>query len=145
MAKIMPIQSGWRGQTYNDYPRTEHQMSQAGWCNINDPETNATFQIGHSFSMGDEDKEHFTKTRSVSIPTGNSYGRATYQEREEITETLDMCGYHARKQAGLFDQTPAITATVEDIEAAEADAADANAEMWKARYEAEKARRLNDI
>jgi hypothetical protein len=114
-------------------------MSQSAWCNINDKETNAPFQIGHAFNADDEDREHFTKTRKVNVPTGDSYGRPTYQERQEITETLDMCGYHSRKQAGLFQKTPEITAEVIDDIEAEADQADAD--MWKARYEAEKARR----
>jgi hypothetical protein len=117
-------------------------MSVAAWCNINDPETNVLYQIGHPFNGDDEDREHFTKTRSVSVETGNSYGRATYQERKEVTDSLDMCGYHARKQAGLFNAPPpdqaALTAEIVEAETA---AADADAEMWKARYEAEKARR----
>jgi hypothetical protein len=114
-------------------------MSQSAWCNINDKETNAPFQVGHAFNADDEDREHFTKTRKVNVETGNSYGRPTYQERQEVTETLDMCGYHSRKQAGLFQATPEITAEVIDDIEAEADQADAD--MWKARYEAEKARR----
>src|ERR1700733_240759 len=89
-------------------------MSQSAWCNINDKETNAPFQVGHAFNADDEDREHFTKTRKVNVETGNSYGRPTYQERQEITETLDMCGYHSRKQAGLFQKTPEITAEVID-------------------------------
>jgi hypothetical protein len=113
-------------------------MSQAAWCNINDKETNAPFQIGHSFNGDDEDREHFTKTRTVNIPTGNSYGRQTYQERKEVTDSLDMCGYHSRKQAGLFQATPeAIEPPIEDIEA---ESEQSEAEMWRAKYEAERAR-----
>lgn len=111
-------------------------MSQASWCNINDKETNAPFQIGHSFNGDDEDREHFTKTRLVNVETGNSYGRKTYQERQEITETLDMCGYHSRKQAGLFQ-----TAEPLEIETIEAEAEVSEADMWRAKYEAELARR----
>ena len=114
-------------------------MSQAAWCNINDKETNAPFQVGHPFNGDDEDREHFTKTRTVNLETGNSYGRKTYQERQEITETLDMCGYHSRKQAGLFQATPeAIEAS--DITEVEAESEQSEADMWKAKYEAEHAR-----
>jgi hypothetical protein len=112
-------------------------MSQAAWCNINDKETNAPFQIGHSFNGDDEEREHFTKTRTVNIPTGNSYGRQTYQERQEVTETLDMCGYHSRKQAGLFQSDPPPL----EIETVEAEAEQSETEMWKAKYEAERANR----
>lgn len=118
-------------------------MSASLWCNINDVETNATYQIGHAFSEADEDREHYTKTRTVEIPTGNSYGRATYQERQEVSETIDVCGYHARKQAGLTQN--AITVTAEDIDTVEEGATQAEADMWRARYEAEKARRKADI
>lgn len=118
-------------------------MSASLWCNINDVETNQTYQIGHAFSEADEDREHYTKTRTVEVPTGNSYGRATYQERQEVSETIDVCGYHARKQAGLTQN--AITVTAEDIDTVEEGATQAEADMWRARYEAEKARRKADI
>lgn len=142
-------QSGYQGsfnviQLPPDESERVSPMSQAAWCNINDPETNAAFQIGHSFNGDDEDREHFTKTRTVNIPTGNSYGRATYQERQEVTETLDMCGYHSRKQAGLFSDPPAIV-TAETIDEVETEATQAEADMWRARYEAEKARRKADL
>jgi len=115
-------------------------MSQAAWCNINDKETNAPFQVGHSFNGDDEEREHFTKTRTVNVPTGDNYGRRTYQERQEITETLDMCGYHSRKQAGLFSagEPEAIEATA--IEDVEAESEQSEADMWRAKYEAERAR-----
>lgn len=120
-------------------------MSRAEWCNINDKETNAPFQVGHSFNGDDEDREHFTKTRTVNVPTGDSYGRRTYQERQEVTETLDMCGYHARKQAGLFQNNvpPAIEATSvtsDSIADVEAESEQSEADMWRAKYEAERAR-----
>jgi hypothetical protein len=137
--------SGWRGafsviQLPENPNELVGEMSQSAWCNINDKETNAPFQIGHAFNADDEDREHFTKTRTVNVETGNSYGRKTYQERQEITETLDMCGYHSRKQAGLFQSTepPAIEATA--IEEVEAEAEQSEAEMWRAKYEAERIR-----
>src|SRR5277367_5564157 len=101
---INPLLSG--GQLPPDTTERSGPMSDAAWCNINDKETNAKFQVGHSFNADDEDREHFTKTRTVNVETGNSYGRKTYQERQEVTETLDMCGYHSRKQAGLFQNDP---------------------------------------
>jgi hypothetical protein len=60
----------------------ETQMSTALWCD----------KGGHAFSAKDPKKQHFTQTRTVSYPTGNSYGRTTYQERKEVTEELDICG-----------------------------------------------------
>lgn len=142
------MHAGWRGRRFNEFQfnnETESEpMSQAAWCNINDPETNAPKQTGHAFDTDDPDREHFTKTRQVQVETGNSYGRTTYQERQEITESLDMCGYHSRKQAGLFQKTPELV-TAETIEDIEADADQADAEMWKARYEAEHAARVREI
>ncbi len=73
-------------------------MSNSLWCNIDDPETNVPHQIGHSMSIDDPDRQHFEQTRTVQVPTGNSYGRATYQDRQEVTTSIDMCGYHWRKQ-----------------------------------------------
>lgn len=84
-------------------------MSNALWCDINDPETNVKGQIGHSFSDRDEDMQHFRNTHTVKVPTGNSYGRATYQDREEITTEMHVCGYHWRKQ-NPFDTQPAAIA-----------------------------------
>ena len=57
-------------------------MSSALWCDKGD----------HAFSAKDPNKQHFSNTHTVSIPTGNSYGRVTYQERQEVTEELDICG-----------------------------------------------------
>jgi hypothetical protein len=140
--------SEWRGQHSNgcnceqcmyQQPK-ETNMSASAWCNINDPETNAPQQMGHAFNAEDPDREHYTKTRTVDVPTGNSFGRPTFQERQEVTENLDMCGYHSRKQAGLFQDPPQIV-TAETIEEVEAESDRAAADMWKARYEASEARR----
>lgn len=57
-------------------------MSQALWCDKGD----------HAFSAKDPNKQHFTQTQTIEVPTGNSYGRTTYQAREEVTEELDICG-----------------------------------------------------
>lgn len=73
-------------------------MSNALWCNIDDAKTNAIGQIGHAFSETDPERQHFTKTQSINMQTGNSFGTPTYQQRQEVTETLDICGYHWRKQ-----------------------------------------------
>lgn len=96
--------TGWRGTRYITQAGNVHTeerkkpMAATIWCEIDDPETNALHQIGHPFSAKDPDKRHFSQTRTVDIPTGNSYGRTTYQEREEVTDELDMCGYHWGKQ-----------------------------------------------
>jgi hypothetical protein len=57
-------------------------MSGALWCDKGD----------HAFSTKDEERQHFTKTHTVEVPTGNSYGRPTFQERMEVTEEIDICG-----------------------------------------------------
>lgn len=57
-------------------------MSQTLWCD----------KGNHAFSAKDLNRQHFTQTRTVEVPTGNSYGRPTYQERQEVTEELDICG-----------------------------------------------------
>lgn len=106
-------------------------MSNALWCDIDDPDTNAMGQTGHSFSAKDPDKRHFAQTASVPVETGNSYGRPTYQQREEITDELDMCGYHWRKQNPfLARNTPEIPAgpTLQDLEEKNED--------WQAGYDA---------
>lgn len=94
-------------------------MSTALWCDIDDPETNALGQIGHSFSQKDVDRRHFAQTAQVEVQTGNSYGNPTYQNRQEVTDELDMCGYHWRKQNPfLAKNTPEIPAppTLADLE-----------------------------
>ena len=57
-------------------------MSQALWCDKSE----------HAFSGKDPEKQHFVNTHEVQVPTGNSFGRATYQERVEVTEEIDICG-----------------------------------------------------
>jgi hypothetical protein len=57
-------------------------MSNAIWCDKGE----------HAFSGKDPDKQHFINTHEVQVPTGNSYGRATYQERVAVTEEIDICG-----------------------------------------------------
>lgn len=68
------------------------------WCTVDDPETNVKGHIGHSFPDSDENRQTFTQTRSIKVRTGNSYGRDTYQERQEVTTTITYCGYHWEKQ-----------------------------------------------
>lgn len=57
-------------------------MSTALWCDKGD----------HAFSAKDPLKQHFSQTQTVTVPTGNNYGRTTYEERREVTEELDICG-----------------------------------------------------
>lgn len=66
------------------YQKTEEipAMSAALWCDKGD----------HAFSSKDPDKQHFVNTHTVEVPTGNSFGRPTYQERVEVTEEIDICG-----------------------------------------------------
>ena len=79
------------------------------------------------------DRKHFAQTQMVPNLTGNSFGRPTYQDREEITEELDMCGYHWRKQNPFQAKAkPEIPAppTLEDLEVED--------ENYRAGYEAAK-------
>lgn len=57
-------------------------MSEAKWCDKGD----------HPFSAKDPEKQHFVNTHEEPVLTGNSYGRATYQQREIVTEEMDICG-----------------------------------------------------
>lgn len=97
-------------------------MSMAVWCDIDDSETNAFGQVGHSFSSKDPDKRHFSQTQTVEVPTGNSYGQTTYQERQEVTDELDMCGYHWRKSNPFLAKNkseipgPATQKTLDELE-----------------------------
>lgn len=129
----------WRGNEVRQLAPDETEriapLSQSLWCDVNDPETNVVGQIGHSFSANDENRQHFTQTRKVNIPTGNSYGQPTYQERQEVTEVVDFCGYHWAKQNPFLSRSP------DAIEAAELESSQSEAEMWQAKYEAEVAKK----
>lgn len=124
--------TGWRGQEFPTNRRVYlDNMSISLWCDIDDPETNAFGQSGHAFSSKDPDKRHFAQTQTVSVHTGNSYGSPTYQDRQEVTEELDMCGYHWRKSNPfLAKNKPEIPAppTLQDLE-------ETNSE-WQAGYDA---------
>jgi hypothetical protein len=115
-------------------------MSGVIWCNINDPETNVKGQVGHAFSDQDPEMQQYRQTRKVKQATGNSYGQTTYQDREEVTTVIDMCGYHVRKQMPFQadnEQAPAIEASIEDVEK---DALEAERDMWRDKYDAERGR-----
>jgi acetone carboxylase gamma subunit len=96
-------------------------MSGVLWCDTGD----------HAFSVKDRNRQHFVNTHEVPVLTGNSYGRPTYQDRQEVTEEIDICGPHWLKQNPF--QTPEAKA----IETTEVEAKQAEADMWKARYEAD--------
>lgn len=106
-------------------------MSGVAWCDIDDKETNVKGQVGHPMSTKDPDRQHFTKTQNVPRFTGNNYGTPTYQDSQEVTEVLDICGHHWRKQ-NPFQQAPPSA-----IETAEVTAAKAEADMWRTKYEAD--------
>jgi hypothetical protein len=121
------MRSGWqstyRGQLYktiSEESRKETPMSQVLWCD----------KGGHAFSAKDLNRQHFSQTQTVKVPTGNSYGKTTYQERHEVTEEIDMCG-------ACWAKTDPFNGSQNTIEAAEEDSYKAEVEMWKNRYEAE--------
>lgn len=128
--------TGWRGARYRGQAYPEHlskieinsqygkavSMSNALWCDKGE----------HAFSAKDQFKQHFVNTHSEPVLTGNSYGNPTYQNREIVTEEMDICGPCWSKD------NPFTAPPVDAIEAAEDEATTAEAEMWKAKYEAEK-------
>jgi hypothetical protein len=134
--------NGWRGQKYtgqsidvhyrkigqasNIYYGNEVQppVSTVLWCDKNN----------HPFSAKDKEKRHFVDTHEVEVLTGNSYGRPTYQDRQEVTEEIDICGPCWREENPFQAREP------DAIEMAEAEAEEADAAMWKAKYEALEAR-----
>lgn len=64
------------------------------WCMTDDPETNAPHQVGHSFPDSDPNRRHFEETKPIHRQTGNSYGQPVYQDQDEVTTIVEMCGYH---------------------------------------------------
>jgi hypothetical protein len=81
-------------------------VSVALWCDKGE----------HAFSAKDPDKRHFSQTREVDVPTGNSYGATTYQTRQEVTDELDICG-PCYLQTDPFKATPkALQPTVDVLE-----------------------------
>lgn len=94
-------------------------MSQSLWCDVDDADMNARNMIGHPFSGNDPEKHHFADTRPIEVHTGNSYGQPTYQNREEVTDEFDMCGYHWNKRNPFSAKREAITPpkpTLEELE-----------------------------
>ena len=81
-------------------------MSTALWCDKSD----------HAFSANDPDKQHFVNTHEVQVPTGNSFGRATYQERIEVTEEIDICGPCWKSGGILAKKELPAQPTLDDLE-----------------------------
>jgi hypothetical protein len=103
----------------NPFEMEIHTMSSVLWCDKGE----------HAFSAKDTERQHFTKTQQVQIPTGNSYGGTTYQQRQEITEELDICGPCWTKGNDFEPKQLANgQETLEDME-------ESNAE-WQAGYDA---------
>lgn len=67
------------------------------WCKVG----------SHPFDPDDPDKHSFTETRPVRRLTGNSYGSPVYQDQNEETGRITVCGPCYAKQQP-FRQTPAI-------------------------------------
>lgn len=103
---------------YPEYRRTEKKMSDVLWCDIDDPETNVPHQIGHAFTAKDVNRRHWMDQHTESVPTGNSYGRTTFQDREVVTTEIDICGYHWAKQnpfrSNREENPPEIEADIQD-------------------------------
>ena len=114
----------------------ESKMSDVIWCDIGDPETDIKGQVGHPFSSKDINAQHFEQSQTVAVPTGNSYGQTTYQERQRVTQTLDICGYHWARQNPFQAPTDTAKALIDRTEVL----GEQN-EQWQAGYEAGTAHR----
>ena len=84
------------------------------WCEF------GGWENGHPFSSKDPKFQVMTQSRKVDIPTGNSYGAATYQQREEVTEIIVICGTHIEEMSRGFRKPTAkeipAQATLKDLE-----------------------------
>lgn len=102
-------------------------MSNAKWCDAG----------GHAFSANDINAQQLTLTKQV----GNQWGGA-----QPYSQTQDICSEHAEKM-GLIEKVPTDykLGSGKAIAAAEEEAEESEAAMWKARYEAERARRLSGV
>jgi hypothetical protein len=96
-------------------------MSNVLWCDKGE----------HPFSVKDVNRQHFVNSHTVPVLTGNSYGNPTYQQREQVTEEIDICGPH------WLNDNPFTTPETPAIEVAEAEAEQSAAEMWEAKFNAE--------
>lgn len=97
-------------------------MSQSIWCD----------KGKHSFSANDPDKENFQRKRTVQVPTLDNWGHPMNAPRQEMLEELDICGPCGRKE-DMFQPAG-------EIMEAEKESDKSEAQMWKAKYEAEKVR-----
>jgi hypothetical protein len=106
--------SGWRGSTaHNPQPfipkpkptpqpkKRKTQMYDGEtpislWCEF------GGWENGHPFSSKDPDYQTMRQTRKIQRPTGNSYGITTYQDREEVTDTIIICGRHIQEMTRSF-------------------------------------------
>jgi hypothetical protein len=81
------------------------------WCEF------GGWENGHSFSSKDPDYQVMKQTRMVDVPTGNSFGRPTYQKREEIEDQIVICGKHIQEMTRAFHPpTAEIPPTLETLE-----------------------------
>ncbi len=86
------------------------------WCTTDDPDTNVKGQVGHPFPDTDTDRQTFTQTQTVKVPTGDSYGQRTYTEQQQVTQVITFCGYHWEKKNPFQSdkaETPALTKSLE--------------------------------
>jgi hypothetical protein len=66
------------------------------WCDVGE----------HPFGSKDPDKHSFAETRTIQRLTGNSYGNPVYQDQEEETDRITICGPCFIKQRP-FQKSPA--------------------------------------
>ena len=101
------------------------------WCEF------GGWQNGHPFSSKDDEYQIMRQTRKVDKLTGNSYGKPTYQEREEVTDTIVICGRHIEQMTRSFQSPP--TPEIPTLDTLEKEDAD-----YRAGYDAAYDRFLNE-
>lgn len=90
------------------------------WCEF------GGWENGHPFSEKDPDYQVYRQTQKVKVPTGNSYGTTTYQNREKVTDVIVICGKHVQEMTRSFRKdTPEVeppqVATLQDLEEEDSD------------------------
>jgi hypothetical protein len=113
-------------QMYDD------EMPTALWCEF------GGYENGHAFSSKDPNYRVLKQSQLVDVPTGNwsdTYGQATYQKREEVTEVVVLCGEHASQMSKSFRPPEIAPPALSDLEREDTN--------WRAGYDAAMEKILN--
>lgn len=133
------MNTGWRGQVFGNpnahYEERAKLMMDADtpislWCEF------GGWENGHPFSSKDTEYQIMRQTKQVQKLTGNSFGQPTYQDREEVTDTIVICGRHIAEMTKSFRAPEA--KEIPTLESLEKDDAE-----YRAGYDAAMERVLN--